>query len=359
MTQSLRVLTPALVLLLLLVADARGQQLLEIDGIELHGKAQLVTSGGGTCNVLESDTSYEAKKENHGAPMDIWRLDFLVRNGSGRWLDHLIARFQIESEWPDCTNWDGPDAGTFAQDVEWADSIGNIQESSRNVVSPGQTLSETRFFIVLRGDPDPGFSNWSMDFNFAAAPPTAGAGSPTAPPTASAAQQPPPTTTAEQENLFWQSMMNSTNPAEIEAYLAQFPNGVFRALAEARLAALGDPADNARSAAETPASGGRAAPAPDRNPPAAAGNDARAQEQPFGPGAGEPTCAGQARGAACWMELESHPGCYVWNPRVRAGATATWTAGCAGGLASGSGTLKWVWDDGRARGNGDAARRKA
>ena len=37
--------------------------------------------------------------------------------------------------------------------------------------------------------------------------------------------------------------MNSTNPAEFEAYLSQFPNGVFRALAQARLAALRSPGD--------------------------------------------------------------------------------------------------------------------
>ena len=92
-----RVLTLALLLFPVLAADALGQQLLEIDGIELRGEAQLVMSGGGTCNVLESDTAYEEKKANHGAPMDIWRLDFSVRNGSGRWLDHLIARFQIAS----------------------------------------------------------------------------------------------------------------------------------------------------------------------------------------------------------------------------------------------------------------------
>ena len=222
------VLTTALVLFPLLAADARGQQLLEVDGIELRGEAQLVMSGGGTCNVLESDTSYEAKKENHGAPMDVWRLDFSVRNGSGRWLDHLIARFQIESEWPDCTNWDVPTAYQLPQNIEWADSIGNIQESGRNVVSPGQTLTETRLFIVLRGDPEPRFSNWSMDFDFAAAPPPAGAASPAAAPAA----------TAELDSLFWQSIMNSSNPADFEAYLAQFPNGVFRALAENRLAAL-------------------------------------------------------------------------------------------------------------------------
>ena len=238
MPQFHRVLTTALVLCGVLASDARGQQLLEVDGIELRGEAQLVQSGGGTCNVLESDTSYEDKQENHGAPMDVWRLDFSVRNGSGRWLDHLIARFQIASQWPECTNWDGPEAGSYPQNIEWADSIGTIQESGRNVVAPDQTLTETRYFIVLRGDPEPRFSNWSMDFDFAAAPAEAASGS------VAGAQQAPPPATAEQENIFWQSIADSANPAMFEAYLAQFPSGVFRALAEARLAELRAPADS-------------------------------------------------------------------------------------------------------------------
>ena len=234
----------------LLAVDAPAQRLLETDGVELLGEAQLVMSGGGTCNVLESDTAYEAKKENHGAPMDIWRLDFSVRNGSGRWLDHLIARFQIDSEWPDCTNWDGPDATEFAEFIEWADSIGQIQESGRNVVAPGQTLTETKFFIVLHGDPEPRFANWSMDFDFAAGLPTAAPapGSPGSPVPAAPA-------TAEQETVFWQSIMDSTNPAEFEAYLAQFPNGVFRALAEARLAALRAPEGDSPTLVGRPAGG--------------------------------------------------------------------------------------------------------
>ena len=45
----------------------------------------------------------------------------------------------------------------------------------------------------------------------------------------------------QQENLFWESIRGSSNPAEFEAYLEQFPAGVFRALAEARLAALRAP----------------------------------------------------------------------------------------------------------------------
>ena len=222
-------------------AAAQEQQLLETEGVELLEEAQLVMSGGGTCNVLESDTAYEARRENDGAPMHIWQLDFTVRNGSGRWLDHLIARFQIESEWPECTNWDGPDAGTF-QPLEWADSIDFIQESGRNVVGPDETLTETKYFIVLQGDPPPRFSNWSVDFDFAVNPPPAGTAAVT-PAATTAAQQ--PAATAEQENLFWQSIADSANPAEFEAYLEQFPNGVFRALAQVRLAALRAPTGDA------------------------------------------------------------------------------------------------------------------
>ena len=50
-----------------------------------------------------------------------------------------------------------------------------------------------------------------------------------------------PAASAELEGLFWQSMMNSTNPADFEAYLTQFPAGVFRALAQNRLTALRTP----------------------------------------------------------------------------------------------------------------------
>ena len=43
---------------------------------------------------------------------------------------------------------------------------------------------------------------------------------------------------SEAENLFWQSIMNSTNPAEFEAYLRRFPNGMFSELAQIRLEVL-------------------------------------------------------------------------------------------------------------------------
>ena len=54
-----------------------------------------------------------------------------------------------------------------------------------------------------------------------------GRGPAAASPPPRAAQQ--PRASSEVELVFWQSIANSTNPAEFEAYLAQFPNGVFRA----------------------------------------------------------------------------------------------------------------------------------
>ena len=65
---------------------------------------------------------------------------------------------------------------------------------------------------------------------------------PSAPAAVPAAQQ-PSAASSQAEIVFWQSIANSTNPAEFEAYLSQFPNGVFRALAQARLAALRSPGD--------------------------------------------------------------------------------------------------------------------
>ena len=239
MSQFRRITMSAVVLVLMLATDSRGQRLLEIDGVELYGEARLLQPGGGTCNVLESDTSYESRKEHDGAPMDIWRLDFTVRNRSGRWLDHLIAQFRIASGYPECTNWDVPDSAELLVQysiVEAGGSIGFIQESGRNVVSPGQSLTDTTLVIVLRGDLEPHFSSWYMDVDFAVNPPPAStaAGTPSRP----APDRQPVAATPEQEALFWESIMDSTNPAEFAAYLSQFPNGVFRALAEARLETL-------------------------------------------------------------------------------------------------------------------------
>ena len=62
---------------------------------------------------------------------------------------------------------------------------------------------------------------------------------------------------------------------------------------------------------------------------------------------GEPKCTGQAKGTSCWMELSNQAGCYAWNPHLQVDETVTWTGGCIEGAAQGTGTLKWVYDDGQ------------
>ena len=161
------------VMVLAMAWPAGAQRLLETDGIELRGSVRVVTFAAGTCNVVEAShtaAEYERIQANHGQPLDVWQLDFSVYNGSGRWLDHLIARYGIEAKWPDCTNWsgDGPGGGptgTYSEPVLWASTIGSIQESGSNVVAPGATLTATTFILSFHED-EPRFANWSVDFTF-------------------------------------------------------------------------------------------------------------------------------------------------------------------------------------------------
>ena len=83
----------------------------------------------------------------------------------------------------------------------------------------------------------------------ASVPPSAG------PSAVSTAQQPASAASAELEALFWQSIANSTNPAEFEAYLRRFPNGMFSELAQIRLEALRSPANDRPASVGRPTGG--------------------------------------------------------------------------------------------------------
>jgi formylglycine-generating enzyme required for sulfatase activity/tRNA A-37 threonylcarbamoyl transferase component Bud32 len=78
------------------------------------------------------------------------------------------------------------------------------------------------------------------------APPTPGP-PPTEPPLVSAAPQPtpapaaPPAPAVDRDAMFWGSVKDSRDPADFEAYLKQYPDGHFAALARNRLAALRPP----------------------------------------------------------------------------------------------------------------------
>jgi serine/threonine protein kinase len=79
---------------------------------------------------------------------------------------------------------------------------------------------------------------------------------PPAPPLAAAPAAPTTAAPSDQETVFWESVRNSTNRVELEAYLARYPNGTFAALARARIASLPatatPPAPERRPAPEPP-----------------------------------------------------------------------------------------------------------
>ena len=132
-----------------------------------------------------------------------------------------------------------------------------------------RTRAAIRSWQSSRGEPATGYLDGAAAEALrsvgAGQPAVAAAGVSPAPPAVQAAQPvpsvQPPAALAELEGLFWQSIMNSTNPTEFEAYLRRFPNGVFSELAQARLAALRAPADDAVGTAGSRV-GGAGSPAP-------------------------------------------------------------------------------------------------
>ena len=106
--------------------------------------------------------------------------------------------------------------------------------------------------------------------------------------------------------------MNSANPADFEAYLRRFPNGVFSELAQNRLSALrgsrvsGAPAGTAIADRRQY---GYSAPARNSAPMR------RARVKPPGVGVLD-------------GDLRRDPSCYVWNPFPQPRAeSVTWTGG--------------------------------
>ena len=91
---------------------------------------------------------------------------------------------------------------------------------------------------------------------------------PQAPPAAPAA---PPTGDPATERLFWESIRDSRNPEEFEAYLRRYPDGVFTDLARARIAGLAGARGISRSEPPSPATAptpqAAAPPAPPAPPP--------------------------------------------------------------------------------------------
>ena len=316
---------------LLAAAPAPAETFHNKDGVVFEGTLRKVVAQAAVCNVLEQNHTpdeYERLKSNQGQPLDLWQVDFAVRNESGREIEYLRASRRVHSEHPPCTNWsgEGPGGGPVLPEPSllistgWGDYYQVLQRPSG--MRPGQQERSARYLVVFH-EHQPRFGEWDIDYTFAK---EAGAGKEPAAgasrtPVSGGATSTAPAGSESQENLFWQSIMNSTNPAEFEAYLEQFPNGVFRALAQVRLEELRGSASRVESRA----------PQPPRQ---------AEQGRPSGISAGQ-TCAGKEGGTACWMELSSHPGCYVWNPHLSRARSVRWTGECIDWRADGAGTLYW------------------
>ena len=160
--------------------SSRAEVLYDKEGIQLRGTAGVVTENAATCHVLEAshtEAAYEQLKANDGQPVDVWRLEYSVHNRTGRELSYLRADFQIESEWPPCTNWtgegpgDGETGGPYPTGVSW----GNHRKilSAPYGMVPEQVLQEVLYLAVFHTD-KPTFERWSTHFTFGGSDPSAG-----------------------------------------------------------------------------------------------------------------------------------------------------------------------------------------
>ena len=269
-------------------SSLQAEILYDRDGIQLQGTARIITYNAATCHVLKEslpESRYEELKAHDGQPLHVWQLDYSAYNGTGKGLSYLRADFDVESEYPPCSNWTGEGPGNSATGSERYSDPVQWGNQSRTLSAPaGMGSGEVKdgvLYLAVYHTHRPSFRRSSVHFTF-------GEPDQTAPP------------------------RSRGTPSET--------------------ARTGPPP--AEKAAAPPDESG-----PDRGPKVRTRSPSSFQN--------EPTCAGQPEGTACWMELSNSPGCYVWNPNLQPDATATWTGECAEGLAQGRGTLKWVWDGGK------------
>lgn len=165
----LKIGTAAAVALGLQASGAEAQRLMRQDGVELRGSSRVAAYAAAECvvrNGFEGDDKV-VDPANQGQPLDVWQLDVSVYNGSGKWLEYVDARYEIQSEGPPCSSWDGPPAGTVDGVIESAGHHNTMQV--RNM-GPGETVTETVFLIVFHDDEPPRFSESSLQYDFAQSP---------------------------------------------------------------------------------------------------------------------------------------------------------------------------------------------
>ena len=164
--------------------------------------------------------------------------------------------------------------------------------------------------------------------------------------------------------MFWESVKGSPDPADVDAYLKQFPDGVFAALARNRLKRLSDPGVETRGgdmeAIERALGLKRTERRRIQIALTASGFDPGGRDGLFGPRTRVAIGKWQAsRGKAetgyldtegaktllevapdlsggVWAEATGSA-CKLWNPHPMPGETVSWTGACDRGKATGEG----------------------
>ena len=153
-------------LLLLTTGPAAAETLHNQDGVRLSATVQEIDPGGATCRIREerhSAEEYARLQPNHGQPLNVWRVELVVANYSGKVLDYLSAHLNVASEWPPCDNWDG--LGNYGKQVVWTGPLMTIQDVGS--VAPGEERREIEFVLAWHDD-DPVLGRWDIDYDFEA-----------------------------------------------------------------------------------------------------------------------------------------------------------------------------------------------
>ena len=144
------------------------------DGVQLSATVRSIDPGAATCRIREerhTAEQFEKLKANEGQPLNVWRVDLEVANYSGKALDYLNVHLNVESDWPPCDHWDGPE-GSYGEPVVWTGPLMSIQDVG--TVEPGEEVRETAFVLAWH-EKEPALGRWDINYDFAAAAPAAGA----------------------------------------------------------------------------------------------------------------------------------------------------------------------------------------
>lgn len=167
-------------LLLLSAGPAAAETLYNQDGVLMSATAVAIHRGAATCRIRQerhTAEQYEKLKPNEGQPLNVWRVELVVANYSGRALDYLNAHLNVESDWPPCDHWDGPEAH-YGAAVVWTGPLMSIQDVG--IVEPGEEVRETAFVLAWHEE-EPALGRWDINYDFAAAPAAGGTAAETRP----------------------------------------------------------------------------------------------------------------------------------------------------------------------------------